>query len=48
MALRLRPSPQEELIANYLFDGYHFGITLDITDHPAEKIEITKYKHMNG
>ncbi|MCZ8535401.1 MerR family transcriptional regulator [Psychrobacillus psychrodurans] len=43
-----RPSPQEELIANYLFDGYHFGIMLGITDHPAEKIEITKYKLMDN
>jgi len=42
------PSLQEEIIANYLFDGYHFGIMLGIKDYPDEKIEITKYKHMDN
>lgn len=43
-----KPSPQEEIRANYLFDGYHFGIMLGITDQSAEKIEITKYKHVDN
>lgn len=43
-----KPSPEEEIRANYLFDGYHFGIMLGIIDDPAEKIKITKYKHVDN
>lgn len=43
-----KPSLQEEIRANYLLDGYHFGIMMDITGHPAEKIKITKYKHVDN
>lgn len=39
-----QPSPHKEVIANYLFDGYHFGIILNITNHPTEKLKITKYQ----
>lgn len=35
---------REEVMTNFLIDGYHFGIMLNVSENSSEKIEICKFK----
>ncbi|MGN7943122.1 MerR family transcriptional regulator [Virgibacillus sp. 6R] len=39
---------QEEIITNYLLDGYHSGIILNVQDNLNEKMKITKYQKVEN
>lgn len=40
-------SPGEEIRANYLLDGHHFGVMLNAPDDSTEEIKIAKYQRTN-